>query len=201
MKLLEDGGEVIPDGLFAEPEFNGNLLIRFAIRHEREDPFLLPRKVNFFCLGSWKGFLVFEGSLTSANDRVIQNGLTFGHHFNGLDQKGGSQWSPRSKLWGIASVRTTPDSEGQMSRDRNHSGHNSIYKMRTPMNKGYRKPSVSEPKGNSEIQRSKGSDDHPFDLSLTPNGGACQFSSFPSLAVGLSKKEFEKVSTHEDVAE
>ncbi len=110
MKLLEDGGEIIPDGLFAEPEFNGNLLIRFAFRHERKNSFLLPRKVNLFCQGSWKGFLVFEGSLTSANDRVIQNGLTFGHHFNGLDQKEGSQCSPRSKLWGIASVRTTPDS-------------------------------------------------------------------------------------------
>lgn len=49
MKLLEDGGEVIPDGLVAEPEFNGNFLIRFALRHVREGPFLLPRKVNLFC--------------------------------------------------------------------------------------------------------------------------------------------------------
>ncbi len=34
MKLLEDDGGVIPDGLVAEPEFNGNLLIRFALRYE-----------------------------------------------------------------------------------------------------------------------------------------------------------------------
>ena len=49
MKLLEDGGEVIPDGLVAEPEFNGNFLIRFAFRHEQKNSFLLPRKVNLFC--------------------------------------------------------------------------------------------------------------------------------------------------------
>ncbi len=49
---------------------------------------MLPRKANLFCQGSWKGFLSFEMSLNSANDLVIQNGVTFGHHFNGLGQPG-----------------------------------------------------------------------------------------------------------------